>query len=176
MLKGRSSASATKKTVKKSIKKSVKKTVTKKSSDIPTGEDLNAVMEALCKSTVFEATIKNGDAVITLQKGKASCMSKSLPVAPKSVEKSETEKKEEVKDVLDILSKDVGIFLRAKSEKADPYVKLRDNIKKGQVVALMKYMGINHEIRSDVEGKLVEILVEDGQAVVYGQPLFRLKK
>jgi biotin carboxyl carrier protein len=54
-------------------------------------------------------------------------------------------------------------------------VKLRDEIKQGQTVALVRYMGMNHEIHSDVSGKLVEILIEDGQAIVYGQPLFRLK-
>ena len=64
----------------------------------------------------------------------------------------------------------VGTFYAAPAEDADPFVSVGDQVKKGQTLA-MKLM---NEIESDFDGKVAEIYVENGQAVEYGQPLFRI--
>ncbi len=69
----------------------------------------------------------------------------------------------------------VGVFYAAPSEDAEPFVKLGDTVKEGQVVAIVEAMKLMNEIESDCSGKIVEILVENGQAVEYGQPLFRVE-
>lgn len=66
----------------------------------------------------------------------------------------------------------VGTFYAAPAEDADPFVKVGDSVKKGQVLAIVEAMKLMNEIESDFTGTVTEILVENGQAVEYGQPLF----
>ena len=68
----------------------------------------------------------------------------------------------------------VGTFYAAPAEDADPYVSVGDTVKKGQVMAIVEAMKLMNEIESDFDGTVEEIYVENGQAVEYGQPLFRL--
>ena len=66
----------------------------------------------------------------------------------------------------------VGTFYAAPAEDADPFVKVGDSVKEGQVLAIVEAMKLMNEIESDFTGTVTEILVENGQAVGYGQPLF----
>lgn len=66
----------------------------------------------------------------------------------------------------------VGTFYAAPSEDAEPFVKEGDSVKEGQVLAIVEAMKLMNEIESDFSGTVTEILVENGQAVEYGQPLF----
>lgn len=66
----------------------------------------------------------------------------------------------------------VGTFYRAPSPGADPYIKVGDTVKEGQTVCIIEAMKLLNEIESDQAGVVQEILVENGQAVEYGQPLF----
>ena len=68
----------------------------------------------------------------------------------------------------------VGTFYAAPSEDADPFVSVGDQVKKGQTLAIVEAMKLMNEIESDFDGKVEEIYVENGQAVEYGQPLFRI--
>ena len=68
----------------------------------------------------------------------------------------------------------VGTFYAAPAEDADPYVAVGDTVKKGQVLAIVEAMKLMTEIESDYDGTVEEVFVENGQAVEYGQPLFRL--
>ena len=69
----------------------------------------------------------------------------------------------------------VGTFYAAPAEDADPFVKVGDSVKEGQVLAIVEAMKLMNEIESDFTGTVAEILVENGQAVEYGQPLFVIK-
>ena len=60
------------------------------------------------------------------------------------------------------------------SEDAEPFVSVGDQVKKGQTLAIVEAMKLMNEIESDFDGKVAEIYVENGQAVEYGQPLFRI--
>lgn len=66
----------------------------------------------------------------------------------------------------------VGTFYAAPAEDAEPFVKVGDSVKEGQVLAIVEAMKLMNEIESDFTGTVTEILVENGQAVEYGQPLF----
>lgn len=70
----------------------------------------------------------------------------------------------------------VGTFYVAGSEEAKPFVSIGDTVKKGQVVAIVEAMKLMNEIESDFDGTVLEVLAENGSAVEYGQPLFRIKK
>ncbi len=69
----------------------------------------------------------------------------------------------------------VGTFYAAPSEEAAPFVCVGDTVKKGQTLAIVEAMKLMNEIESEFDGVVEEILVKNGQAVEYGQPLFRLK-
>ncbi|KAA0182023.1 acetyl-CoA carboxylase biotin carboxyl carrier protein [Cupriavidus cauae] len=66
----------------------------------------------------------------------------------------------------------VGTFYRAPSPGAAPFVNVGDTVKEGQTVCIIEAMKLLNEIESDKAGVIKEILVENGQAVEYGQPLF----
>jgi acetyl-CoA carboxylase biotin carboxyl carrier protein len=66
----------------------------------------------------------------------------------------------------------VGTFYRASSPTADPYVQEGDTVKEGQVLCIIEAMKLMNEIESKVAGRVARILVENGHAVEYGQPLF----
>ena len=66
----------------------------------------------------------------------------------------------------------VGTFYAAPAEDAAPYVKVGDTVKEGQILAIVEAMKLMNEIESEYSGTISEILVENGEAVEYGQPLF----
>lgn len=66
----------------------------------------------------------------------------------------------------------VGTFYRAPSPGADPFAQVGDSVKEGQTLCIIEAMKLLNEIESDKAGVIQEILVENGQAVEYGQPLF----
>lgn len=69
----------------------------------------------------------------------------------------------------------VGTFYAAPSEDAEPFVKVGDSVKEGQILAIVEAMKLMNDIESDFSGTVVEILVENGETVEYGQPLFVVK-
>ncbi len=66
----------------------------------------------------------------------------------------------------------VGTFYRSPSPDADPYVEEGDSVKKGQVLCIIEAMKLMNEIESEVDGRIVKILVENTKSVEYGQALF----
>ena len=69
----------------------------------------------------------------------------------------------------------VGTFYSAPSPDARPYVQLGDKVQAGQTVCIIEAMKLMNEIEADVSGEVVRILVENGQPVEYGEPLFALR-
>jgi acetyl-CoA carboxylase biotin carboxyl carrier protein len=66
----------------------------------------------------------------------------------------------------------VGTFYRAPAPDADPYVEVGDVIHKGDVICIIEAMKLMNEVKSEVDGKVVEIATENAEPVEYGQPLF----
>lgn len=69
----------------------------------------------------------------------------------------------------------VGTFYSRPSPNKDTFVKVGDNIKKGQVICIVEAMKLMNEIESEFEGEIVEICVHDNDIVEYGTPLFKIK-
>ena len=66
----------------------------------------------------------------------------------------------------------VGTFYRASSPGAKPFKEVGDTVKEGETICIVEAMKILNEIEADKSGTVTQILVENGQAVEYGQPLF----
>ena len=98
-------------------------------------------------------------------------------VAPKEVISSEqvhieeTVKEEQGKI---IKSPMVGTFYIKPSPTSEPYVEVGKNIKVGDTLCIIEAMKLMNEIESEYAGKITEILVNDGEAVEYGTPLFKI--
>lgn len=96
----------------------------------------------------------------------------SQPVS-EAVSKSEDKKFfEENTGLHEIKSPIVGTFYRAPAPDADSYVQVGDLVSTGSVLCIVEAMKLMNEIESDVSGKIVKILVENGKPVEYNQPLF----
>jgi acetyl-CoA carboxylase biotin carboxyl carrier protein len=75
-----------------------------------------------------------------------------------------------------ITSPFVGTFYTASSPEAPAFVDVGQQVRKGQVVCIIEAMKLMNEIESEVDGKVTDVLVKNGEHVEYGQPLFRLAK
>ncbi len=96
-----------------------------------------------------------------------------------SVSVSKTEDKKSVDEnsgLHEIKSPIVGTFYRAPAPDADSYVQVGDIISVGSVMCIVEAMKLMNEIESDVSGKIIKVLVENGKPVEYNQPLFLIQK
>jgi len=69
----------------------------------------------------------------------------------------------------------VGTFYRASSPTAEPYVREGDVVKEGQILCIIEAMKLMNEIETRAGGRITKILVDNGHAVEYGQPLFLIE-
>jgi acetyl-CoA carboxylase biotin carboxyl carrier protein len=78
-------------------------------------------------------------------------------------------------DHKEIVSPMVGTFYRAPSPDSAPYIKEGQEVAEETVVCIIEAMKVMNEIKAEVKGLITEVLVENGAAVQFGQPLFRVK-
>ncbi len=69
----------------------------------------------------------------------------------------------------------VGTFYRSPSPDAAPFVEVGDRISKETVVCIIEAMKVMNEIKAEVDGEILEILVQNGEPVEFGQPLFLVR-
>ncbi|PEA85243.1 acetyl-CoA carboxylase, biotin carboxyl carrier protein [Bacillus pseudomycoides] len=98
-------------------------------------------------------------------------------VAAAQVEAPKQEEKKAVQDenLHTITSPMVGTFYASSSPDTPAYVSVGDRVSEGTVVCIVEAMKLFNEIEAEVNGEIVEILVNNGQLVEYGQPLFLVK-
>jgi acetyl-CoA carboxylase biotin carboxyl carrier protein len=77
--------------------------------------------------------------------------------------------------LLEVKSPMVGTFYGAPEPGAKPYVAVGDRVAKGQILCIIEAMKLMNEIESKAAGRILKVLVENGQPVEYGQPLFLLE-
>jgi oxaloacetate decarboxylase alpha subunit len=155
-------------------------------------KEIKELIELLKGSDVSEIEIEREGVKIKLKKGASSPIitpstvitpSQFVPPttvsSPPQIETPKVEKPStsEVKEenMVTIDSPMVGTFYRAPSPDAQPFVKEGDEIKEGQTVCIIEAMKLMNEIKSEVKGKVVKVLVENGQPVEFGQHLFLIE-
>jgi acetyl-CoA carboxylase biotin carboxyl carrier protein len=97
----------------------------------------------------------------------------STDIAPNVTESREAEAEQST--LKEVVSPMVGTFYRAHSPDSAPYVEPGQEINGESVVCIIKALKVMHQIKAEVHGILVEVLVENGAPVQFGQPLFRVK-
>jgi acetyl-CoA carboxylase biotin carboxyl carrier protein len=110
--------------------------------------------------------------------GQVSHMHMSLapaaPQAPASTTAAPSAPKEDA-NLVPIKSPMVGTFYTAANPESDAYVSIGSNVDEKSVVCIIEAMKVFNEIHAEVRGTVVKLLVSNGQAVEYGQPLFMVK-
>ena len=88
------------------------------------------------------------------------------------ISKKIVESKEDVSNYKEIVSPFVGAFYRASAPDKPPFVEIDSIVEKNSPVCIIEAMKLMNEIETDIKCRIVSILVENGQVVEYGQPLF----
>ena len=83
--------------------------------------------------------------------------------------------KEEEENYKIVKSPMVGTFYASSSPKANPFVKVGDRVKKGDVLCIIEAMKLMNEIESEYDGEIVEVCVKNEEMVEFGKPLFKIK-
>ncbi|MFB7641004.1 acetyl-CoA carboxylase biotin carboxyl carrier protein [Peribacillus butanolivorans] len=156
--------------------------------------DIKELIRAVDRSSIGELMIKGeNDQQITISKqmnvGQVALIEETqvpatIAVAPVKVEVAPVQKQEEIQpsstitedtSVHKITSPMVGTFYAAPSPDSNAYVRVGDQIKEDTVLCIVEAMKLMNELEAEVSGEIVEIFVENGQVVEYGQPLFLVK-
>jgi acetyl-CoA carboxylase biotin carboxyl carrier protein len=152
---------------------------------------LREFIEAISKTEISELTIREGDFELTIQKQapttitSAETVTSILPpqvvetTTPSSVEAKPASITETVPSSSrakpdnwrEIASPMVGTFYRAPAPGEPAFVEVGDKIAVGQVVCIIEAMKLMNEIEAEISGKVMEIAVENGEPVEYGQTL-----
>jgi len=140
--------------------------------DIVNGSDLQ---ETIIEEGNFKIILRRSFATATPQLISVQQAAPALEAAPQASINAPTANPEPVSDLIESRSPIVGTFYQASSPDSPPFVAINDTVKKGDVLCIIEAMKLMNEIEAEVSGTIVEILVENGQAVEYDQPLFRIK-
>ena len=136
---------------------------------------IKTLIEMLEESNLNEIEVSQGDESVRISKGKDPVdyiennqINTSISSQEKvSINENETRKfvGNQVKAPL------VGTFYRKPSPDSDPFVKVGDVVKKGQVLCIIEAMKMMNEIKSEFDGEVSSIEIEDGQPVEFGQTI-----
>lgn len=141
-------------------------------------EQIVELIQAVSASSVGELNYEEGGVKLSLkkEKNKVKTETETAPftVVPQEMAVKETATESE-KEGSYITSPLVGTFYAAPSENGEPFVQVGDQVQEGTVLGIVEAMKLMNEIESEVHGVIEKILVENGEPVEYGQPLFLVK-
>lgn len=140
---------------------------------------IEKLAKVLADTGLTEISLEDGEQAITLRKDVivAPVAAAQAPVAPVASAPATQPSapaptaSEPAKKGTPITSPMVGTFYKSPSPDADAFVSVGSAIKAGDVVCIVEAMKMMNEIKSEISGKVVEICVEDGQPVEFGQVL-----
>ena len=140
-------------------------------------EDLKQLIELLKETDITEIQVEKEGTKVKIKREKffqsLEIATQRAPSVSESVIKKEIE--DETQRLITVTSPIVGTFYRSPSPEAPIFVETGLRVKKGQVLCIIEAMKLMNEIESEVEGILVKALVENGQPVEYGEPLFLIE-
>ena len=159
-------------------------------------EDLNRLIEKISTSDIQEFSLEGEDFKLEIKRNLfdqtqlsnnlvSNTSFDSQPIAQKSFNDNvsianETEMPQVAppgrSDLTDITSPMVGTFYRAAAPGEEPFVEVGSYVKVGQTICILEAMKLMNEIESEFDAEIVEILVENGTPVEFGQVLMRVKQ
>jgi len=154
-----------------------------KHSDI---EKIKQLIEIMKQNDLTELAIEHGEDKIALKRSESEPARYFAPaVAPSAGSGAEAKESPGIKEpsaevrteeeLVEIPSPLVGTFYAGASPDSEPYVETGSQVESQPVVCIIEAMKVMNEIKSERSGTIAEILVKNGEAVEYGQPLFKLR-
>ena len=137
-------------------------------------EQLVELIQTVSSSNLGEFKYEEGDFKISLKKEKREVRlaEQSESVSDNVLEQPRESVKSREGNV--IKSPLVGTFYASPAEDADPFVQVGEQVQKGKILAIVEAMKLMNEIESEQDGVITEICVKNGEAVEYGQTLFKI--
>ncbi|MBD2580107.1 acetyl-CoA carboxylase biotin carboxyl carrier protein [Oscillatoria sp. FACHB-1406] len=157
---------------------------------------LRELLSAIAQTDIAELTLKSDEFELTVRRGVAATVpsiaasetlmttiaaapsaapvASVLPAVVPAPQESSPPPANEFKGA-EIVSPMVGTFYRAPGPDEAPFIAVGERVRTGQTVCIIEAMKLMNEIESEVSGQIVEIMVENGQPVEYGQVLMRVK-
>lgn len=161
-------------------------------------KEIKELIELINSSDIAYLEIETNDGRIKMDKSLTRNLvydngSKSVTYIEEKEEiKRNENKKEPVKELVEEIENDketfnnlegititspmVGTFYSASSPDSDPFVKVGDKVKSGDILCIIEAMKLMNEIESEFNGEVIEVLVKDGDMVEYGTPIFKIKE
>lgn len=139
-------------------------------------KDIAALAEIVRKNELTKLEI-NGESIV-IERAPAAIQAAAPAAAqlavPEQMHTAEPIAEVQEKEGVYVKSPAVGVFYAAPSPDSKPFVAVGDTVRRGDTLCIIEAMKLMNEINSDVDGKIVEICVGNGQVVEYDQPLFRI--
>ena len=151
---------------------------------------IKKLIEIMKQNGLVEVEIKHGDDKIFLKRSQPQAPQVGITavpmigstesvVAPAGAEQAEAlggpSVPQSAEDLVEIKSPIVGTFYATPTPDSEPYVELGTQVEPQTVVCVVEAMKVMNEIKAETSGAIAEILVTNGQAVEYGQALFRVR-
>ena len=145
-------------------------------------EYIEKLSKILKDNELTEISLENEDSAITIRK-EVVVAPQAVAAAPAVVPspsapsvQADTQAKAEVKKGTPVTSPMVGTFYSAPSPDAKPFVEVGSSVKKGDKLCIIEAMKLMNEIEAEVSGKVLEVCVQDGQPVEFGQVLMYIEE
>jgi len=161
-------------------------------------QEIREIIRLIDQSTISEFTYEHEGSIIKIRKPQSSAQETATkpvqqvteviesvsPVVNEEVKQpvvrvqEDTPTKEDVvadTNIVEVVSPMVGTFYRKPTPESDPYVQVGDRIEESSIVCIVEAMKLFNEIEAEVAGEIVEVLVDDGELVEYGQALYKVK-
>jgi len=150
-------------------------------------KELQEIIKFVSRLDLTEVKIEQGDFKLTIKRGsgvvytQAPAMQQMMLAAPQpaaapvqalEAPRAEAPKQEVASDLITFRAPIIGTLYRSGKPSNPPFVEVGTVIKKGTVLCVIEAMKLFNEIESDIEGKIVKVLVDNSQPVEYDQPLF----
>ncbi|MCM8800802.1 MAG: acetyl-CoA carboxylase biotin carboxyl carrier protein [Candidatus Omnitrophica bacterium] len=144
-------------------------------------KEIKEMINLMNENGLIELEIEKNGMRIRLKKTTSSTEPFLGPVVVEKEKITKTESAESISQnisapsslrTVEIKAPMVGTFYRASSPEAPPYVEVGQIIEVGQVICIIEAMKLMNEIKSEIKGKILEILVDNAEPVEFGQPMF----
>jgi acetyl-CoA carboxylase biotin carboxyl carrier protein len=143
------------------------------------------LIDLMIKNDLVEIEVVDGDSKVLLkrpQPAHAPVMMQTpvvsaggVVVGGAPVEQIQQPAEEEPDDLVEITSPIVGTFYASPSPDSKPFVKSGSHVDEDTVVCIIEAMKVMNEIKAQMDGTIVEVLCKAGQAIEFGQPLFKVR-
>ena len=148
---------------------------------------IKKLIEMLQESDLNEIEVKEGEESVRINRKKESVIHTSTPISAgqnlnqsspplPQTDSSEIESEQAAEDLNHITSPMVGTFYRKPAPDKEAFIEVGQTVKKGDTVCIIEAMKMMNQVKSEFDGKVIAINIEDGDPVEFGQELISIEK